>query len=260
MSASTSVWVSPEPLNWPARWSSGTQGRDDEWRRAYEMVAHADARLCKDANEFARTDALTALKRGVDHRIRTLYSKYFFRAIPIREKPADPIELLAWRGLIRPTLLRELRLLRNAVEHEDAAPADTKTCQVLADFAWFFLRATDRYIQERVETFCFYRDPNASHHIHWVQVTVDPTKSWTFTVDGWLPPTHIEQVPRDGWLQLYGEPTRTYREVLLSSPQAMDIRTHLPSDRSADDLRFKGVLRGPAAALRFLIQRYFEVS
>jgi hypothetical protein len=221
------------------------------------MVAHSDARLREDPNEFARTDALTALKRGVDHRIRLLYSKYCFREIPVREKPSDPIELLAWLGLIRPTLLRELRLLRNAVEHEDAAPADTKTCQVLADFAWFFLKATDRYIQERIETFSFYRDPNAIHHIHWVQVQVDASKSWTFTVDGWLAPDQIKQVPHDGWLQLHGDPVQTYSEFLLSHPH---LRADQPSERGVDDLRFKGVLRGPAEGFRLLIQRYFEVS
>ena len=159
--------------------------------------------------------------------------------------------------LLRPTLLRELRLLRNAVEHQDAVPPDTKTCQVLADFAWFFLKATDRYIQERVETFSFYRDPNESSPIHWVQVKLDPDNSWTFRIDGWLPPTYIQPVPRDGWLQLYGEPTRTHREVLLSLPPD---RARQPTERSADDIRFVGALRGPAEALRFLIQRYFEVS
>lgn len=255
------VWISLEPLHWPGQWSSGTSGVEPEWRRPYEMLAHADRCLTGQPDEFARIDALTTVKRTIDHRVRILEEKHGLRDLPVRDKPSDILKIMEWVGLIRPTMLQKLIETRNAVEHQDQSPPNTYDSRVFADFAWFFLRATDVFVQRVVETFVFKRDHSVASQPHWIQFNVDPPGSWGARADGWLPPALISKQHVDGWLQVALERWETRAEVSarLASTHSQELKASA-LDYSSDDVRFIGAVRGPGSALHTLFRRYFALG
>jgi hypothetical protein len=251
-------WISLTTLDWPGVWGGGTSGEVGQWHRAYEMLRHVDRRLSGQPDEFARTDAVATLKRAVDHRIRVLDEKYGLRGLPVREKPEKILDLLEWVGLIRPAMFRKLIELRNAVEHEDHPPSDAENCRVLADFAWFFMKATDRYVQLVVERFVLKEDHSSPSARHWIQVAVEPPRNWAPHIDGWLPPSLISDVPIDGWLQANLQHKETWADVSARMTCATRL-THSPN-RTTDDIRFVGEVRGPAHALHLLYRQYFSLA
>lgn len=250
-------WISLTAANWPGVWGGGTAGEADEWPRPYEMLKHADSRLSERPDEFARTDAIATLKRAVSHRIRLLDEKYGFRGLPVRDKPDEILDLLEWVGLIRPTMLRKLIELRNAVEHEDQPPSDANDCRVFADFVWFFMRATDRHVQLVPEHFVLKERPTAVNARHWVQVRVEPPRDWAPKISGWLPPNLISDVPTNDWLQVNLERKETWAEA---SMRLADRTSSTHSERTADDIWFLGEVRGPASGLHTLYRQYFLLA
>src|SRR5574341_1496754 len=132
MPTPSQLWFDPVLLDWPVEGTGASSSMQETWRRPYEWLAHADLRLRETPDDMGRTDAISALKRAVDHRVRDLHAKYDLRRLPIRDKPKDRIEVLQWVGLIRPTMLQKLIEIRNAIEHDDARPPDAETCRVFA--------------------------------------------------------------------------------------------------------------------------------
>src|SRR5205823_12993181 len=112
------IWLSPDVLNWICDGVSGDATDTAVRQRPLDMVMHADSRLAGDPDEFARADAITTLKRAVIQRTKVLNDIYRFRAIPIKDKPKDQLELMEWCGLIRSTMLTKLLELRNRLEHQ----------------------------------------------------------------------------------------------------------------------------------------------
>jgi hypothetical protein len=130
--------------------------RGREWFRAYEIWEHADLILQQTCNKFHLIDAITSLKRAVNHRLRLLDKLYKFKRIPIKEKPSELLQILHYMDIVRPIMVEKLIQIRNAVEHEDASPPDYEACKVFSEFVWYFLRSTDNLVREIVLTFNLY--------------------------------------------------------------------------------------------------------
>src|SRR5207247_1310376 len=81
------------------------------------------------------------------HRVSTLRQLYDLKRLPLPDRPKEDLALLEYLGLIRPMMLEKLIAIRNAYEHEDAAPPDIAACRDFVDLIWYFLRSTDMWVR-----------------------------------------------------------------------------------------------------------------
>ncbi|MFC8874459.1 hypothetical protein [Streptomyces ardesiacus] len=103
--------------------------------------AHADHRIRTHVTEWDRTDAILALKRAMQLRVDHLDAIYKFNQFP-EFRQLGPLGLLEHWGIIRQRMLRRMRQLRNAVEHEGVEPPNLEECEDYAEVVWWFLRGT----------------------------------------------------------------------------------------------------------------------
>jgi hypothetical protein len=123
------VWLEPSWLQWePNTESTSDLSTTANFSRPYIIHRHACDRLANDPTEFDRVDAITALRRAVDRRVRILKEIYDLRNLPVTPKVKGDLELLATFDMIRPFMLKQLIDIRNAVEHEDSTPPPLDTC------------------------------------------------------------------------------------------------------------------------------------
>jgi hypothetical protein len=114
--------------------------------RPHDLLAHAERNLASVADEFARADAVLALKRAVNSRLKHLEELYGFAlSFP---KSVGALERLEAVDLARPLLVRQMFELRNDIEHNDAPVPELARCAELVDATWYFLRATDAACSE----------------------------------------------------------------------------------------------------------------
>ncbi|MGW3860031.1 hypothetical protein ACWEDZ_00895 [Streptomyces sp. NPDC005047] len=124
---------------------SGRSGIDlatfDRKTSAENSQAHADHRIKSHVTEWDRVDAILALKRSMQMRVDHLNSIYGFKQYP-DFRQLGPLGLLEHWGVIRGRMLRRMRQLRNAVEHEGVEPPSIEECEDYAEVVWWFLRGT----------------------------------------------------------------------------------------------------------------------
>jgi hypothetical protein len=116
----------------------------DIWRHAQRILA------VPDPGEQDLCSAMIQLDRAVDLREKLLNSIYHFRRLPgMRGK--DVHVIMVELGIIKPLMKTRLATLRNALMHvNNTAPPDLNTCRELSEFAWYYLRSTDRLISDAV--------------------------------------------------------------------------------------------------------------
>jgi hypothetical protein len=66
------MWLSPKILEWEPSGSGRGGFKNESWRRAYSIFSHAEHLLEHSTSDLFRVDAITTLKRAVDHRLRLL--------------------------------------------------------------------------------------------------------------------------------------------------------------------------------------------
>lgn len=252
----------PDILEW--RVDTGTFAsafaNEHEWKRPYDIWAHAEQVLSHSTTEFLRVDAITTMKRAIDHRVRMLNNSYSLRTIPIKDKPSEILKLLEFVGIIRPLMLRKLLDIRNAVEHEDTTPPDHDSCQIFLEFTWYFLRSTDRIAQVVLSEFSLLPPNNEDYY--GVTVNSGPKHSWLPRILAWLTPDMLSNEPKKEWIVLNVKSTETREELTArlkdSSNPVEDEETgrgKYPNDRC-----IRAEVRGPSEALVRLLKIYFGTA
>lgn len=207
-------------------------------KRAYSMWRHAEAKITPVAHDLDRADAILWLNRTVNLRIKSLYRDHDLRAIArsLGMNKASPSEIMAGIGLIRPRMLRELTVLRNAVEHQDAAPPSFDRCQEFSEVVWYFLRSTDDIARVKLDDLDLGTYPGLGNG----NITVDfDTRDAKLAVSGRLPIKEVSWNKRDGWtsIELTGKPRIRARMV-----------------------QFTGIVTGPRDSLSRIWRRYFQLD
>ena len=130
--------------------------------------------------------AVVQLQRAVEQRDTILQQLYCFTDIPYFPK-AKQYLVMADLGIIRPTLKKHLRELRNVIMHEVGdISLDKDQCEFLSDTAWYYLKATDRLAQQCVsELHSTYRAADDPHYTI-ITMTFRPG-SWTVKITGNIP-------------------------------------------------------------------------
>lgn len=264
MNTSTQRWITPEIFKWEWRAEASAIYSGDEWRRPYAHWQHAEGRLQDASSEFTRTDIVTTLKRALDHRFRALMALYDLKAIPVRDKPDGYYELMEWAGMIRPKMTARLIDVRNAVEHADAPPPEVAECEVFVEFAWYFLRSTDRWVRAsidgiEIEPTGIEQDPS----LPWpygCRLRLGPDQGWAPKVDGRFRPEWVSESAQDGWLTINASKVESGTEMIAWA----ETSPHVPY-RMAEtviepsDLFISGEVRGPAPHLQEIVRRYFDL-
>jgi hypothetical protein len=233
------VWVSPQVFEWEME-SSGASGGESlsSQRRSYQTWVHADHLIQAHDDEHYLSDAIVALHRVVDYRVRRLNELYKFRRIPINDKPADLWELLNYLGIIRPRMFAQLKELRRGIEHFGKGPPPQDRCAELSEFVWYFLQCTDRLVRAVTDEFGLAVFDMSEHHFG---AQGGPMKDWCFDVHGRFPPEFICASQEHGWLEVKNTRARTL------------------DDDFGSIYIFQGTIAGPSEGMDRLIRLYFDV-
>ena len=211
------MFISGQVLDWSYYTENGSGLSDDEeneivWR-AHEIWRHARSLISKDCSEFALSDAVSNLKRAVNHRLQALSQAYSFDALPFPSRK-QTLEKFQFYGIIRPALLKELFLVRNAIEHQDATPPNVAQCSTYVDFVWYFLKSTDSLLLMKVEDVIFWSPPDGQYSLRFIPKF---DGSWNVVIKGELPPEYILACAQPGALNIdessYERPARTHSSV-----------------------------------------------
>lgn len=135
-------------------------GYDDNIiNRAYEIWNHAKNLIEQNDDTYSMSDAIWNLRRCLDQRTRTIEKNYNLKQIPLLQKPKGYYELLEYYGVARPFIVKNLFSIRNDIDHHDATPPPKERCMELLDIVWYFLKATDRILQEKKKDLFFPKKP-----------------------------------------------------------------------------------------------------
>lgn len=179
------MFISNSVLTWDFDTENGSGPSSEEaaqivWR-AHEIWRHAISLITEGCDDFARGDALTNLKRAINHRLQAISKTYAFDALPFSNK-RQTLEKFQFYGLVRPALLKELFEIRNAIEHYDGPPPAEDQCRRYGDFVWYFLKSTDSLLLMKVDDVQFWSSESDD------RLSFIPTfdGSWKIIIQGYL--------------------------------------------------------------------------
>lgn len=253
------MWLNPCIFEWKSFVEGSSILGANSWERSYKIWSHAENILASPTTEMSRVDAVTTLKRAIEHRVRLLNRIYSFRNIPIKEKPARTFDQFEFLGIVRPVMLQKLIAIRNAVEHEDASPPNAETCEVFLEFAWYFLRSTDGIARTIVGEFSL--QPMWDEELwgyYWLSVNMNLESCWIPGIRGWVTPYMISEEERTDWIALRLERTETRAALLegLEDENDMDVSR---MGRNIDDMYIVGEIHGSTDAMRKLHKIYWNL-
>lgn len=156
-------------------------------RRPHAILAHAEDLLSTNESELSIADSINNLKRAINIRLRHLEEIYKFGEMFPKE--FGSLERLAYVGLARPFLVKQLFELRNNIEHRDAPPPNAERAWELVDAAWYFLRTTDsacKFVPHSVMLQSIGTGTRADPEL-WLEFKGQPSKDECFDINGWLP-------------------------------------------------------------------------
>lgn len=119
------------------------------WHLAVELTS-------PEANDIRRGAAIQKLWNAVESRVRMLHTEYQMAGLKSFlgwPRKTDMLEMLERLGLARPLILRQLKEIRNSVEHQDQGAPSHEDCLRFIDSVWYFLRSTDIFASRRILSF-----------------------------------------------------------------------------------------------------------
>ncbi|MFF4407218.1 hypothetical protein [Streptomyces sp. NPDC001404] len=203
-------------LDGSSREGMGGKGVDLK-RRADSSFIHAEYRIKNHLNRFDRIDAVLALKRAMQTRLDHLNAIYNFKQYP-QCRDQGWLGLLESWGVIRQRMLRRMRQLRNAVEHDNAEPPSLEECQDYCEVVWWFLRGTSPLLAPVKDVSLVFGNGSETSPRHAglsLDFCYDPV-----TVDLWghVLPEMLSDSPIDGWVQVQTQPHRWASDGDLETP------------------------------------------
>jgi hypothetical protein len=270
------LWIDSAVADWDIVSGSWLNFGSEPRRRPYEMWNHARSVLAIDATRDQRIDGVTTMKRAINLRLRQLEELYHLRKLPILGRPNAMLDLLCRLGIAQPNMVRRLTDIRNAVEHEDADPPQGADCDMFLELVWYFLRSTDRLVEQAVDTFELI-PPDATDEPgpYWLEISLGKDLRWPPTMFGWLPEKMTLDQSVTGWAPIRVEKMNTraeHRASLTASLKAEvfgdtgeDQHTEfdplvLERGTEPEDVFIRGVIDGPPEFVSKLVRRYFELA
>lgn len=242
-------WISLDILSWDVFPEGGSRcGETDSLvDRPYHLLRHAEDKITATSSELDLIDAITTLKRAAFHRKAALERIYELRQIPLSDSPKDPLERLAFFGLIRPMVLRTLIDIRNNIEHSDGHPPEVDRCKEMAEYIWYFLRSTDPLVREMPNLYALGTTDSDDPEAYWIEIATGPDKSWMIEARGWLPDNLVSLSEGKGWCLVEGSFKRAGEQLRPND-----------RDRTPNDTFIAGKVLGPRESLLQFYRHYFS--
>lgn len=194
------VWLCDSVLDWDAEIQSYGYTDSEDHLRAYKLWEHAEALLTGDANEFNRVDILSNLKRCLNQRLKFIEKVYSLKKITLSNSPKGYLEYLESLGLVRPYMLKQLMLIRNDIEHNDAPPPNVERCRELLDLIWYFLKSTDSFVFWYKNSFILrYLTNECNETQYWLSLDIDFKLDHAITIKGWVPEALLSKEEKQGF-------------------------------------------------------------
>lgn len=200
------IWLSNDFLKWNVSLECSTSVSEHLWKRSYDIWDRACFLIEKSNNQFDLSDGIANLKRSLNHRLSLIENIYHLKNINFSDKPKGYLELLEYYGLVRPFIMKNILLIRNDIEHNDAEPPELSRCKELIDVVWYFLKSTDSLVQRVGDSFnfCLY-DNNGEETNYWLSIDIDYTQGTVFGISGWVPCNMISFEKKDSFFLVHAE-------------------------------------------------------
>lgn len=237
------LWLSNQVFSWiSGEYEASIVLELRHLKRAYELWNHANKSLNTSDEELFRVDALSTLKRCLNHRLKLIESIYELKKIAEKNSPKDYLGYLERFGIVRSSMLKSLLLIRNNIEHEDKEPPSYERCIELLDSVWYFLRSTDEIV--RLQKYgCTYKlDHN---NVYALNVTVQYQKNHQFDIWGWVPADYISEIYISNYSELEIVEVRQGSDInynKIPSTEIVQNSEMINSHRKPDDFFINGSL------------------
>ncbi len=251
------IWLSNTVLSWLPHLTGWSTKASKNLLRPYTHWEHAQKLSSSEANQFIRIDIVTTLKRSVDIRIRNLNDIYQFRTIQVLKKEKSLVEILSQLEIVRPMMISKLNRIRNTIEHQDKAPPSYDECVELIDFTWYFLRSTDKLIQQIPGGVIY--DPEGGDYVtpYGVSFNVRIDQDWQVEVTGWVENYMISSEEKLNWLLIECEDCCSAEE-LFARKKGWSGYLDDHKDKKLSDMHFTGKFSGPPELMKEFLIHYFR--
>jgi hypothetical protein len=214
-----SAWLSPEVLRWRTQEIGWSPATSQLGRLAIEEWDHGSLRLnppCQGSSgrKEDRKDAIAAFWRAVERRIQLFDEVYKARKV-LGLNSREPFNLrhLEDLGLVRGSILNDIRKLRNDIQHsvrlqrgtgltrESVEPPPRTQCLLYQDAVWYFLRSTERFAQRIPAEYTLVQE-GGNEDEQLVSIQMEPP-DWTVRISIQQLPDHlISQTPVELWIPI----------------------------------------------------------
>lgn len=184
-----SMYLNSSFLDWYADTEGGSYCEADALHRAYDIWRHARDRTSATASDHDRIDAISALRRSVNHRLKSLRTTYNFDYLPSVLGKKQVLERLQEFGIVRSAIIKDLLEVRNLIEHEDIDPPDLEKCRRFVDITWYFLKSTDKLLDVKNDYLRFLAEDERIN----VGVSVHHTDNWRLDIRAEVPAGFLHQ-------------------------------------------------------------------
>lgn len=185
-------WISNTVLLWPNEYSSGSILDDDHksLKRSHELWQHANSILLKNPTELSRIDAISTLKRSLNHRLKLIEALYLLKTISNNRHNNGYLGLLEDLGVIRSSMLKKFMDIRNDIEHHDLSPPELSRCMEFSDLIWYLLKSTDEVVRVRRKQLFFKKNNSDLYNF---TIEIDYAKSHALELNGWFSEEDIHE-------------------------------------------------------------------
>jgi hypothetical protein len=190
VTASGELTIAPAWEEWYALAEAWTLLDEDTASRAYKLWKFAADLNDRSIDDVGRGTVVQKLWNAVDHRIRSLHEVYRLSVVKSLlglPKATASLDTLHHLGVVRPLILKNLKDVRNRVEHQDRSAPDAIECSNLVDSVWYFLRSTDYLVVQKLSTYTLQSgravqgQPDREEFVS-VRVSAD----WSMSMYGWF--------------------------------------------------------------------------
>lgn len=230
---------------WSREPDSWTILDEDVASRAYKIWSFAAELSERAIDDVGRGTVVQKLWNAVDQRIRTLHEIYRLNVVKslLGQTKLSSLDILHYLGVIRPLILKNLKDIRNRVEHQDRDAPNTLECNNLVDSVWYFLRSTDYLTTQKLSGYTLSSGMLVEGRADREEfVSVRFSDDWIVTIAGWFREEFVISTPNNS------EPGI---ELILSDP----VR-----HQGSKDIFVSGSVDPTSALIPHMIREYFTVE
>lgn len=237
-------------------------GTGEDWDHPYSFLRHTEKLLSYTPEKHFLIDALSNLKRAVDHRIKHISTIYKLKKTTCYVLKKNIWDTLVELEVIKPVMLGKLLEIRNAVEHQFSDPPSQARCIELSEFVWYFLRSTDS-ISKQISTSFYLRDIKDSlYNPYNICYNGNPENEWASTITAHLPKDLISPVSKADYFEVSEITVQSgneYKHDALKDNVDAEILKILSINYHDDDFIITGQLQDKNIELWFL-RLYFRTG